>query len=681
MRALRSGALKLARAAIWPLYLVLLAYAARVGPWPRSLGILASALLTAVAMAILAHELLHFLVWPSAWSERRAHPPQSVPRQLDRAGRFLIVAAVVFLLPVYLFDHELIAPEGRPVAAPALGRILVIGYELLVWATCMRLLRKSSALWEWLALPRAALPGSDPFASRPESGSPSQTANSSARASHAGALNRVYAGLVWLGRRRRSVAGLVLVTVASVIVLDVRGYSFTARRLAVGGLQTALAIALAATAYRGIARAISQNVWRWARPNRSWAMALTSAVALRSRARARGALVASTSEAASSTSEASLPDDNAAALDDLATGLRRLTACVLTVFSLFAIAWIWDLDMALARFLLSQVIWAPDGQPPVSLGDMSEAAFIILLGVLAWRYMNTLFAVTIFPRMPDDPGVRFAVVTLCRYAALGVTTLTALGAVHLDLAKIGFVLAALGVGLGFGLQEIVSNFVCGIILLLERPIRIGDVVTVAGNTGKVDRINIRATTILNADNQSMIVPNREFITGNLVNWTLKDKILRVPIKISVAYGTDPERVVKLLLTVAREDVDVMKSPEPSAGLEGFGESALLFGLYTFVPDPGLAGGVRHRLCAEIQRRFAEAGMVIPFPTHVLHVNGVPLDLTQAVQTSPDDHANAAGSLRYDQTSRIPPAPHALSAGANPATGDDLKEAALERPDS
>src|SRR3974390_2784857 len=163
--------------------------------------------------------------------------------------------------------------------------------------------------------------------------------------------------------------------------------------------------------------------------------------------------------------------------------------------------------------------------------------------------MSTLFTLTLFPRIPDDPGVRFAIVTLCRYAVLGVTAIAALGSIHLGMAQIGMVLAALGVGLGFGLQEIVSNFVCGIILLLERPIRIGDTVTVAGNTGKVDRINIRATTILNSDNQSMIVPNREFITGNLVNWTLKDKILRVPIKISIAYGTDPDQVVEHLLAI------------------------------------------------------------------------------------------------------------------------------------
>src|SRR5437588_1573769 len=126
--------------------------------------------------------------------------------------------------------------------------------------------------------------------------------------------------------------------------------------------------------------------------------------------------------------------------------------------------------------------------------------------------MIVLFAVAGFPRMPDDPGIRYAVLTLCRYLVLATGVLGAFTAVHLGLDKIGMVLAALGVGLGFGLQEIVSNFVSGIILLIERPIRVGDVVTVASMTGKVDRINIRATTLTNGDNQSLIIPNREFIT-------------------------------------------------------------------------------------------------------------------------------------------------------------------------
>ncbi len=356
-------------------------------------------------------------------------------------------------------------------------------------------------------------------------------------------------------------------------------------------------------------------------------------------------------------------------LDDLAAGLRRLVAYSITGLTVLALAWIWEVDIALVQFLLNKPLWAADAQTAVTVGDVAEATLVVLLGALSWRYMNTLFALTIFPKMPDDPGVRFAVVTLCRYAVLGLTSLIALGAIHLDLAKVGVVLAALGVGLGFGLQEIVSNFVCGIILLLERPIRIGDVVTVAGTTGKVDRINIRATTIINGDNQSMIVPNREFITGNLVNWTLKDKILRVPIKLNVAYGSDPDRVVELLLQIARADADVMINPAPSAALEGFGESALLVALYAYVPDPGLAGTVRHRLCAEIQRRFTQDGIVIPFPTHELHVNNrVASELQIAFEAARGDSATPA-PYRFDTGKKAFLAPHvvnaATSSGTNP----------------
>jgi potassium efflux system protein len=230
------------------------------------------------------------------------------------------------------------------------------------------------------------------------------------------------------------------------------------------------------------------------------------------------------------------------------------------------------------------------------------------------------------------------------------------------MARIGVVLAALGVGLGFGLQEIVSNFVCGIILLMERPIRIGDVVTVAGTTGRVDRIHIRATTIVNADNQSMIVPNREFITGNLVNWTHKDKILRVGIKLSVAYGTDPDHAVALLLSVAQRDADVLPSPLPVAVLEGFGDSALQFALYVFVAEPALAGPVRHRLCAAIQRRFAEEGIVIPLPSRDLHLKRLPQDLTRALDSLRGDSPQAPHGHRAEPT---PPEPHVVVPGPAP----------------
>ena len=662
MKAVQILAFKLARASLWPLYLFLVAYAARVAPWPRSLAALVSAVLTAAAIAAFFHEALRLLTWPTDGSKRLLNLPVPVARQLERTGRFLVVAAVFSLLPAYVFDHELIAPEGRPFSAPALGRLLVIVYELLVWGSLVRLLTRKSPVLEWLATPLASTDGQHSTAARPMASASSN------------AVLRIHRGLVWLGRHPRFATFTVLAASGSIIVLEIRGYSFTARRLATGSWQTLLVVALAVICYRGITRAISRNAWRWARPSHSWALALTSAMAFRATARSRaaiGGLIAAPEASADSVGAA----DDSVPLEDLAAGLCRLSSYATIALTVLATAWIWDLDLALVRFILGQPLWPSDSQlAAVTFGNLAEASIFVLLGALAWRYMSTLFAVTIFPRMPDDPGVRFAVVTLCRYAVLGLTTLAALSAVHLDLAKIGVVLAALGVGLGFGLQEIVSNFVCGIILLLERPIRIGDVVTVAGTTGKVDRINIRATTIVNGDNQSMIVPNREFITGNLVNWTLKDRILRVGIKLSVAYGTDPDKVVELLLSIARQDRDVLLNPAPSAALEGFGDSALQFSLYTFVPDPGLAGGVRHRLCTEVQRRFVADGIVIPFPTQELHLNRVPSDLTRALLSSRDDDGlSAPQPHRYDMAGRVPPSPRSIAAA-------EQKETAQKRTD-
>jgi potassium efflux system protein len=656
MRALRSLVLEYTRAAIWPLYLFLAAYAARVAPWPRSLSILVSACVSVLAIAILATELLRWLTKPSGWAERYLDVPRSVSREIGRAGRFLVIAAVALLFPVFLLTHSLMAPEGRPINTPALGRMLVLAFELVVWATCARLLRARSPLMDWLA--PADAPGLAPV---PLVDSALRT--KVVAENHGGLLgpprvisSRLRAFGVWLRRHRRIAGWILLGVFASIIVLDVRGYSFTARRLAVGGSQTALVMVLAAAIYHHAARVINRNAWLWDRPERSWTRRLTSAVALRAAARSR--VAGFSSESPITSTNPSETADDSDLHDDVTTVLRQLCGYAVTASSLLCIAWIWDLDLALLRFLLSQRLWSLDAQTQVTLGDVAEATFVVFIGVLAWRYMKALFALTIFPRMPDDPGVRFAVLTLCRYAVLALTTIIALGAVHLDLAKIGVVLAALGVGLGFGLQEIVSNFVCGIILLLERPIRIGDVVTVAGTTGKVDQINIRATTIVNGDNQCMIVPNREFITGNLVNWTHKDKIMRVAIKVGVAYGTDPDRVVKLLLAIAGADADVLIDPAPSAALEGFGESSLLFTLYAFVPDPGLVGTVRHRLCAEIQRQFSREQINIPLPTQELLLSRIPDDLTQALVISRQDPAAAH---RSDPASPTPPPPHGLGA--------------------
>jgi potassium efflux system protein len=419
----------------------------------------------------------------------------------------------------------------------------------------------------------------------------------------------------------------LLAALGLVIVLDARGYSFTARRLASAAGQTLVLIAFCSMLYQLILRAIDLHAWRWIH--------------------VRHAQGPETEYAKAGTGDTADPPD------DLALRLRRLAAYLVPFVGVLLAAWIWNVDLELFRTLGTARLWqvaAKDGTPmPVTLGDATTAALVLLLTAAAWRHLTTLFAIVVFPRMPDDPGMRFAVVTLCRYSVLGLGLLTGLSSIHLGPDKIGMILAALGVGLGFGLQEIVSNFVCGIILLLERPIRVGDIVTVSEMTGRVDRINIRATTIINGENQSIIIPNRAFITGDLVNWTLKDKVIRVAVRVKVAYGHDPDRVAEALLDVAREDADVLRNPVPSAVMEDFSDFAQVFVLHVHVPEPSLAGRVRHRLFAQIQKRFQEMGIAIPLPTQELHVTPL-ADL----RTPP---ASGHGSShRYDVSHPLPASP-------------------------
>jgi small-conductance mechanosensitive channel len=418
--------------------------------------------------------------------------------------------------------------------------------------------------------------------------------------------------LGWLIRQRRMLVYSVLAAFGGVIALEARGYGFTARRLSSGAGMSLLVVILCGVLYWMILEAIDRHAWRWIRAG------------------------------------SAVPSGEAAQPDDLAGRLRRLTGFVVPVIGVFLLAWAWNVDWALFRFLGHQPLWTVDAKESISVtvGDLTKAALIFGLTAAAWRHMSTFFAIAIFPRIPDDPGARFALVTLCRYAILGLGLISGLSAIHLGLEKVSVVLAALGVGLGFGLQEVVSNFLCGIILLLERPIRVGDLVTVSTMTGQVERINIRATTITNGDNQSISVPNRAFITSDLINWTLKDTIIRLSIRVKVARGTDPDRVSEILLALAREDADVLRNPLPTALLEDFSESAIVFVLYVHIPEPSLGGRVRHRLLTQIQQRFHDACIQIPLPAQELRVLPIP---GSALET-------ASESARIDVPSPTPPPP-------------------------
>ena len=193
------------------------------------------------------------------------------------------------------------------------------------------------------------------------------------------------------------------------------------------------------------------------------------------------------------------------------------------------------------------------------------------------------------------------------------------GVLQIDWARFGWIAAALSVGLGFGLQEVVANFVCGLILLFERPLRVGDVVTVESVTGTVTKIRMRATTITNWDRQEFIVPNKTLITSTLLNWTLSAPLNRIIIPVGVAYGSDTEKARRILLEVASDHPLILDDPLPMATFEQFADSSLNLTLRAFLPDIQDRMKTITELHTEIDRRFAEAEIEIAFPQQALHL--------------------------------------------------------------
>jgi len=221
------------------------------------------------------------------------------------------------------------------------------------------------------------------------------------------------------------------------------------------------------------------------------------------------------------------------------------------------------------------------------------------------------------------PGERYAYSTIVKYAVVLAGVAIAFDAIGIGWSSIQWLVAAVGLGLGFGLQEIFANFISGLIILFERPIRVGDTVSVGEVNGTVSRIRIRATWITAFDRKELIVPNKEFVTGRLINWTLSDAILRVSIPVGVAYGSDTDRVIEVLNQVARESRRVLRDPRPQVLFLGFGDSSLSFELRVFVRNAEQLFPVRHDLHMAIDKAFREAGIEIAFPQRDLHLRSMP----------------------------------------------------------
>lgn len=331
--------------------------------------------------------------------------------------------------------------------------------------------------------------------------------------------------------------------------------------------------------------------------------------------------------ATSGGSSASSEPDSDESPEALVTRRRELSKLVRAAFVVggaLLLASIWGIDQQGWGVLEGARLWRANS-PAAEVAEFVTVAdgilAVVSLVVLVWLLRNLpgIYDLALFPRLRLDSGVRYAIVTISRYGLFFVGCLVALSFIHLDLSRLGWLVAAMGVGLGFGLQEIVSNFVSGIILLVERPIRVGDLVTVGNVSGRVQRINIRATTVVNFDRLEVIVPNRSLITQEVTNWTLADEMTRLIVPIGVAYGSDVETVRAVLTRIAREQPEVLADPEPQVVFVRHGESSLDFEIRCFLGRTADRVPLQDRLNALINREFAAHDIEIPFPQRDLHL--------------------------------------------------------------
>ena len=283
---------------------------------------------------------------------------------------------------------------------------------------------------------------------------------------------------------------------------------------------------------------------------------------------------------------------------------------------------------------------------PISLSDLLGALVILTVTLVLARNLPGLLEMLVLARLQLAQGSAYATTTLLSYVIVSAGLVSTLSTLGLSWDKLQWLVAALSVGIGFGMQEIFANFISGLILLFERPIRIGDVVTIGNLSGTVSKIRIRATTIIDFDRKEIIVPNKTFITSQLINWSLSDTVTRVTIKVGVAYGSDLELVRKLLLQIAQDNARVLKEPSPQVLFLTFNESTLDHELRIHVRELGDRNAAIDEINREIDRQFREHGIEIAFrqlDVYVKNLHGqeVQLGTTQALPASGTGQADKA----------------------------------------
>jgi potassium efflux system protein len=331
--------------------------------------------------------------------------------------------------------------------------------------------------------------------------------------------------------------------------------------------------------------------------------------------------------------------------------LRALSAILLVV----AVLVVWHGALPGLSMLNEISLWTyadvEEGQTverAVTFGGLMLALAIGFVAIIAVKNIGGFLDIAFPERARLSGGSRYAIRTLARYVIVGGAVVTVFSVLGGSWSRIQWLVAAMGVGLGFGLQEIFANFVSGLIILFERPIRLGDTVTVADVSGVVTRVQARATTVTDFDRKEVVIPNKTVITERVVNWTLSDPITRLVLKVGVAYGSNTVTTCDLLLKAVSSVSYVLADPAPSAFFLAFGESTLDFEARFFVDGVDQRLRATHDVLTAIERVLRQAGIEIPFPQRDIHLKSATSELTaQEAMRLVGDGATASGAATND----------------------------------
>lgn len=296
-----------------------------------------------------------------------------------------------------------------------------------------------------------------------------------------------------------------------------------------------------------------------------------------------------------------------------------------------------------------------------SLRSILLAALMFVIVLAAMRFFQRMLSTRVLPNTKLDQGLQHSVSAIFGYAGICLAILLAVSAAGLDLSNLAIIAGAISVGIGFGMQSIVNNFVSGLILLVERPIKVGDWIVVGADQGFVKDIRVRATEIETFDRSSIVIPNSELISNRVLNWTLKERSGRGIIKIGVSYGSDVDKVREILLEMADKRREILSYPAPQVVFMDFGASSLDFELRYFLRDIGDVMVVASSIRFELVQRFRDEGVEIPFPQRDLNLRDID-KLTDAIREA--GKGKPAPSVEKRETPDVPSGDENLDHGAD-----------------